>query len=328
MQLHDDPPPRLWRFIAHPDSASAFELDRRPAVYGWTADRGGHVRRGDLVLLYGSHRMQRYVAIARVCADPVENDRAQRLMKNRSWWTYLQVQPLRHSVPRQEVEALAEAKRDRSGLKTPSGARSNRVADGIASSALDLLVAGDAKARQRLAAWRSGGGSWPEDLDTEELRYSELGEAEPAEPGREAKLTRAVAARLVRSGRFRYVDPVDRLDTRRLPGHPAARSLEYPIRDEYGAGRIDVLLVEESARRPTLLVIEVKLRASLARGRDPVAQVTRYVAALSSLHGDDWDLTALVVAEFLPPDVQAKARQHGVEYRTAKSNGQLDRRYP
>lgn len=78
-----------WRILAGPESVLFYTHDRRSSVDMWTADIAGRMRHGDVALMYGTGRMQSYVAIARACCDPVENDRAQRLRRHRRPWVYL-----------------------------------------------------------------------------------------------------------------------------------------------------------------------------------------------------------------------------------------------
>src|SRR4051812_48570099 len=94
-----------WRFLAGPDSTMQFEVDKRRTYGAWTADQGGHASKGDLVALYATGRIQAYVAIGRICCDPVQNDKVRRRIADRDWWTFVQWQPLVQSVPRAIVES-------------------------------------------------------------------------------------------------------------------------------------------------------------------------------------------------------------------------------
>ncbi len=127
----------------------------------------------DLVVLYATGRLQRYMAIARVCHRPTQNDKVRRRRADREWWTYLQVQPLERTVPRAEVEAQRIARVERSGVGTPTGSRSNRIAPAIADELLDFLVSGDGRASATLKSWRRGTGAWARHLDAAELRWAE-----------------------------------------------------------------------------------------------------------------------------------------------------------
>jgi hypothetical protein len=308
--------PRVhWRFVAGPESLMAYELDKRRTVAAWTADRSGKARRGDLVALYATGRLQSYMGIARVCCKPVQNVEVSRRVADREWWTYLQIQPLRRTVPRGEVEAQGFSQRAGSGLQTPSGARSNRVADEIAEEAFDFLVGGDGGARETLKRWRAGQGAWPRALGVRDLRDADWNRPERSSP-QELLLSRQIAKRLVASGRFRYVRDDDGLGTASARANdPTRLSLEHPIQDAAGRGRIDILLVDTQRPR-TLLVIEVKLHATLAPGRDPIPQLIRYCNALTQEVGGRWTARPLIVAERLAEAVKLNADAHGIAYRS------------
>lgn len=282
-------PPAHWRFLAGPESLIAYETDKRRSVAAWTADRSGQAARGDLVALYATGRLQRYMAIARVCCRPVENAKAHPRRRDREWWTYLQTQPLARTIPRAELESQGFAQSEGSGLKTPRGSGSNRISDAVAGEAFDFLVHGDAGSADTLRRWRAGSGAWPKGLDVEELQWADWERPERKSP-EELLLSEQIAAHLVKTGAFRYVRPDDDVGPdRRGAGNAARLSLEHPIRDDAGKGRIDVLLVDQ--RRPqTLLAIEVKLRATLAPNRNPVPQIIRYRAALQQRDGDRWNI--------------------------------------
>jgi hypothetical protein len=308
-----------WRILAGPESTLQYTQNARRELAIWTADRSGKMRRGDVVLLYGTKRLQEYVAVARACCDPVQNDRAQRLRKNREWWTYLQVQPLHTPLPRERIQSEDFAQIDGSGLNTPSGSRSNRVSDAAFDGFQSVLAGHDRRAADQLSKWRSGGGRYPRSLDIEELRWAEW-EAPAARKQEELLLSQRIAARLVKTRGVRYLTPGDRPETSVGP----VRSLEHPIQDAAGAGRVDVVLVDDRLETPTLLAIEVKLRASLAPGRNPIPQAIRYRAALELAYGAGWTVRPLIVAEHFHVAVLEDAEAKGLEHRICKRSGKLD----
>ncbi len=294
----------VWRFVAGPESLLYYERDGRPNVTPWTADRAGAVEKGDIVLLYAKGSMQRYVAVARVCCAPAQNSRARRRIADREWWTYLQVQPLARSVERVIVEAQKFAGPG-SGLQTPRGGQANRVSPDSGGEALDFMVADDPVAAKRLESWRPGGrGPWPRNLDLEELERSDWSPPE-AQLQEEVILCRKLADQLVRSGDFRYLQMSD--------GVGNALSLEHLIRDAAGRGRIDVLLVDQRTTKPTLILIEAKLRATPSW--NPVPQAVRYRACLTDRDGGSWTIRAVVVAESFHDLVLEQATASGIEHR-------------
>ena len=227
----------------------------------------------------------------------------------------MQWQPLARSVPRATIESQPFAQVDRSGLKQPSGASSNRVNDAIATEAFDFLVANDPQAAKTLGSWRDGKGKWPAHLDPDALRDSDWFRPE-ARSSEELRLSRKIAANLVKSGRFRYLTPDDEISKRAPKEYQAdGLSLEHRIQDEAGFGRVDILLID-TTQPNTLLAIEVKLRATLAPSREPVGQVIRYTNALKATHGSQWQIQPLVVAEHFDEAVIALAHEQGVQART------------
>jgi hypothetical protein len=308
-----DSPRVHWRFLAGPESLIGYETDKRCSVSAWTADRGGHALKGDLVALYATGRLQRYMAIARVCCRPVRNSKVRARIDDREWWTYLQVQPLACTVPRAQVEAQDLAQTERSGLRTPHGSGSNRVGDAVAGEAFDFLVDGDANATATLQRWRTGSGDWPKHLDLEELKLADWAPPERS-ASEEMRLSRQIAAHLVKTGKFRYLRAEDRVGADRGGDDPARLSLEHRIRDAAGTGSIDVLLVD-LRHRTALLAIEVKLRATLAPHRNPVPQIVRYGAALKQRDGGSWSVGTLVVAEHFADAVIDEAERHEIDRR-------------
>jgi hypothetical protein len=145
--------PAFWRLVAGPESMVQYTESTRPGVGMWTADTGGNMKRGDIVLMYGTRRLQSYVAIARVCSAVRSNDKAKRLKKDREFWMYLQSQPLAEPIPRQIVEAETFAQHDGSGMQTPRGPRANRISPESFDGFCGLLRAHDEKAVKRLEAW-------------------------------------------------------------------------------------------------------------------------------------------------------------------------------
>jgi hypothetical protein len=320
--------PTCWRFMAGPESVMYYERDKRPSVTAWTADRGGHTRRGDLVLLYGTKRLQRYAAIARVCCDPVQNAKARRLKRDRDYWTYLQVHPLAESVPRAAVEAQPFSQVEGSGLKAPRGGQANRIDPSAAEAVLEFLTRNDPAAHTRLESWLPGGkGRWPRRLDMDELAWADWAPPE-TRTQEELLLTRKIADRLVRTPAYRYLrtsDGVGRTVTAR-DDVGSRLSLEHRITDAAGLGKIDLLLVDEKASGPTLLLIEVKLRASLAPGRNPLPQIVRYRQALEEREEHRWAVKVCAVAEHFDPMVLDEARVHRIECRTSSPvRGNLSR---
>lgn len=306
---------KLWRFVAGPESLYYYERDQRPNVTPWTVDRAGTARKGDLVLLYAKGSMQRYVAIARICCAPQQNSRARRRIADRDWWAYLQVQPLARSIDRTELEEQPFAKSG-SGLLTPRGGQANRVHDDVADAALDFVVAHDPRAAERLRSWQSGGGGrYPANLDLDELAWSDWSPPE-AQRQEEVKLCQRIADQLVRSGDFRRLVVAD--------GVGNGASLEHPIRDVAGHGRIDILLVDVREKSPTLVVIEVKLRARPSW--NPVPQAMRYRACLEERDGPRWRIRSVVVAEHFHDLVVQQAQDAGIEHRTCtRAGGKLQR---
>lgn len=310
-----------WRFLAGPESTMQFVHDKRPSVGGWTVDRSGRAQPGDVVLLYGTGRLQSCVAIARVCSPAVQNYKAKgrHRKSNREWWAFLQIQPLLQAMPRATIEALPIAGQEGSGLQQPHGSRANRVAPDAAEAALALLTRNDAKAAARLLSWRTGSARWPRHLDLDDLREADW-EAPDTRSPEEILLCRRIAARLVRKSRFRYLtldDGVGRVNVAwNERTDPGQMSLEHHVSDDAGRCRIDILVVDTGAQTPTLLAIEVKLRASPAGSRNPIPQIIRYCRALEQRNGTEWRVQSLVVAEHFSELVVDQANAHGVPVST------------
>lgn len=321
MTLNVATEPNAWRVVAGPESVMQFVGTRRPAIFMWTADRSGRMHLGDVVLIYGTKRLQSYAAVARACSVPRENDRARRRDKNPDWWIYLQVQPFGEPIPRALVEAQAFAAPEGSGVKTPAGSGCNRVSPKAIRGFLDLLRDHDPKAARRMETWLVGKGTYPKGLDMDELRYADWDPPERQSP-EELKLSRRIAAQLVRSKRFHYLTNDDAA-YRRPTTDPAGLSLEHPIADDGGRGSADIVLVDRQASPPTLLVVEVKLRATLAPNRNPVPQVRRYRAALERAYSG-WRVNAVVVAESFQDEVLSQAEAQRVpHYVCSPTTGRL-----
>lgn len=290
----------------------------------WTADRSGRMQRGDVVLMYATKRLQSYVAVARVCCDPVQNDRAQRLKKNRQWWTYMQVQPLRSEIDRGAVESAPFAQDAGCGLKTPAGSRVNVVSPSARDGFAVLLLEHDPKTAKRLNKWLAARGRYPRGLDLEELRWADWTPPATSSP-QELKLSRRIAEQLVKTREFRYLTAKD-VAVSRVARDVADLSLEHPIRDLAGRGRVDILLIDLRRSAPTLLAIEVKIRASLAPGRNPIPQIIRYREVLTADYGAAWKIETLLVAEHFHDAVIEEASQRGLDYRVcSRRTGRLQR---
>ena len=298
-----------------------FVGDKRPSTGGWTVDRSGRAKRGDLVLLYGTGGLQSCVAIARVCSPSVQNYKAKgRWRKNkREWWSYLQIQPLAQPVPRATIEALPAAQRPGSGLQQPRGSRANRVSPEAAEAALQLLTRDDAKAATRLHAWQTGTARWPRHLDLDDLRHADWYAPETRSP-EEILLCQRIAKRLVLKSGYRYLTRDDAVGTAPASWDPRAEpgrmSLEHRITDEAGHGRIDILLVDTRVHEPTLLAVEVKLRATPAGSRNPIPQIIRYRDALQQRNGADWNVRVLLVAGHFSDLTVAEAKAHDLPLTT------------
>jgi len=161
--------------------------------------------------------------------------------------------------------------------------------------------------------WIAGRGRYPPELATEELRWAEWERPAKSTPA-ELLLSAQIAERLVKTKQFRYLAAADMANP---------RSLEHPIRDLAGAGRVDILLVDLRRMSPTLLGVEVKLRASLAPANNPIPQITRYHAALVDRYSPCWAVETLIVAEHFGDAVIREAAQKGIRYVYTDRSGRL-----
>lgn len=180
----------------------------------------------------------------------------------------LEVQPLRSPIPRTQIESETFAQPEGSGLKTPAGSRCNQVSAAALEGFTKVLREHDPSAAARFDGWIAGRGDYPQRLDLEELRWSDWDPPTTVSP-EELRLSKQIAAHLVSTKNFRYVTP----EELRKPGRRRDKfgcSFEHSIRDLAGTGRVDVLLADRRSAKPTLLAIEVKIRASLAPSRNPV----------------------------------------------------------
>jgi hypothetical protein len=126
----------------------------------------------------------------------------------------------------------------------------------------------------------------------------------------------------VKTGDFRYVTPDDIALARRFAAS-TSYSLEHPVRDLDGAGSIDILLVDLRQRSPTMLIIEVKIRASMRPGRNPIPQLIRYRVALQSTIGDTWSIDALAVAEHFHDDVVEEGNRASIPVSLCGASGRI-----
>ncbi len=309
-----------WRLAAGPDSVEQFVGARRATVGQWTADTHGRMRRGDVVLLYGTETLQCYAAVARVASDPVENSRAQRLKKNRRWWVWLQIQPLQKVIPRHDVEVKRFAEGERSGLKRPQGASAHLVSPDAIEGFLGFLGTRDEVAARKLEEWLDGRGRYPRDIDEDELRDADWSPPQRRTPI-ELQLSRDIAAKLNRQKGLRYLTEQEAQFSRR-GDDPARFSREHPMVDHEGPGRADIVMVDERREKPTLIVIEVKIKASLAMGRNPL-KVANYADALAKAYGRSWAVRPVIVAQHFAPSLLREAAKAKIEHRTVNSAGKL-----
>ena len=315
--------PQLWRFSARPNSTEGLVgSGERLAI--WTTDRAGNAARGDLVLLYASHEIGEYVAIGRLATDARMNRRARRRIKDREGWAYLQIRPFRRGIPEREISTLRAAVGG-SGILTPTGHRANRVSAAAAPQVLDHLAAADLGIKGVLADWRRRRGDYPADreLDLEELEWSDLG-VDERQRQEELLLSQRIAKHLTRRGsRYRYLEPGELGDRKpRRDRGPEQYSLEHHVG---GRERVDVLLVDAdalAAGQRRLLAIEVKVRASIAVGRNPVPQIEYYRGRLEELY-PGWSVETRVVARRFQDAVLEDARAAGVPHHVAQANGRL-----
>ena len=70
--------------------------------------------------------------------------------------------------------------------------------------------------------------------------------------------------------------------------------------------------MDTRADKPTLLAIEVKLRATPAGSRNPIPQVIRYRDALQRRNGADWNVRVLLVAGHFSDLVVQEAQAHNL----------------
>jgi hypothetical protein len=259
-------------------------------VYMWTVPPAA--RRGDLAVIYTKGVVQSYVAVARICCDAREG-------YDERHWSWLQCQPVA-PLPQTAVAAIAGTQRPRTGLNTPAGGRYNEIRELPGRSAfLTRLVEGDPHTAKRLAGWRWGRGSWPRDADCRELHSAEW---EPPErrTQEELKLSRRLAETLVDEGLARYLQPEDRL-------YP--RSLEATVTLDDGATRrIDIILISLVHPRPTLLLIETKIKAMPWPGRNPIDQLLSYEPAVRRDCGRRFHVLRWAIAEEFHPLVRQEAR--------------------
>ena len=156
----------------------------------------------------------------------------------------------------------------------------------------------------------SGRGRYPRALDLEELRWADWQRPATSSP-EELRLSRQIARHLVSTKGFRYLTPAD-VPTSRVLRDDADLSLEHPINDLAGRGRVDIVLVDARRSVRTLLAIEVKVRASLAPARNPIPQIIRYREALTLAYGVGWRIDTLVVAEHFHDAVIEEADRKGL----------------
>jgi hypothetical protein len=106
----------------------------------------------------------------------------------------------------------------------------------------------------------------------DDLREADWHAPETRSP-EEVELCERIATRLVKTSGYRYLtrdDGVGKASAWDPRAEPGRMSLEHRITDRTRAGRIDILLVDTRAHKPTLLAIEVKLRATPAGSRNPI----------------------------------------------------------
>lgn len=118
----------------------------------------------------------------------------------------------------------------------------------------------------------------------------------------------------MRTGDFRRLTPED--------GIGGGESLEHRVEDLAGTGRVDIVLVDVRQSSPTLVAIEVKLRA--LPSWNPVPQAQRYRACLEERDGARWRVRAVVVAEYFHDFVLDQALAADIEHRLCtRARGRL-----
>lgn len=300
-----------WRLAAGPDSVEQFIGARRATIGAWTADRSGKIARGDVVLIYGTQKLQCYAAIARVASAPVQNDRGQRLKKNRRWWMWLQILPLANPIPRGLVERQAFAQVAGCGLMRPQGASCHRVSPDAISGFAKLMRRHDEAAAARLDEWLAGRGRYPRGLDIEELREADWSPPPRVSP-EERLLSMRIAERLNRQRGLRFLREGEAVFPRR-GDDPARFSLEHPMQDHIGRGFADIVMVDERGSKRALIVIETKIRATLALAQNPL-KVQGYADALKQDYGRSWAVRPVIVAEHFAASLLEEAKRQKIEH--------------
>lgn len=314
----------MWRLQARRESAERYVTDppRGLVTEAWTADRAGRMRQGDVVLLYATAPIQAYVAVGRVCHEPVQNWRARRLKKNRDWWTFIELMALSAPISRSDVEDLEGAGDPGSGLGPPRQSRAYRIAHEMHDAVLALLRDRDVSAFTQLQHWLDSTPAYPPHLDVGDLEHAVWRPSE-ARPVEELELAKAICKRLVRTGSYRLLEEGD-VSGPGLTQASRLRSVEHYLGRAEGGRRIDILLRDARSSDPTLLLVEVKTHASLAPGRDPVRQVLDYRACLTRRE-PGIAIRVAVVAKTFSPGVVENAIAADVPYRVCSSSGKLNK---
>lgn len=287
--------PTRGRVVVHEacGSVNADEIRRARDKYVATWTVVSAARRGDLVVLYETGRSQ-WFAFGRVLADAVPS-----AVKKRQYFTYLEVFPVLRPV---SLGAMQRAAPEWRALFNQI--KGQTVPAPAAQKLLRRMVKEDNRATVVLAGWAGGARWWrPSDAAVEELAKLSWSPADrpPPPDGSELKLQREIADYLSRTRRARALTSDDGVDLRH----------SFHVRHDDGSwGFADCVLVDLRRER-TLLVLEVKKHASLARSREPVEQVIRYRNSLGPT-ARGWKLRAIAVCESHSDGVEWLARRRRV----------------
>jgi len=290
----------LWHFASYGTSIELVAALRAPAVFAWTAPAGAQPH--DLAVLYAGKPRSEWMAVGRICSEPVRNRDGQRL----AWVQWI---PSRAPVGLD----VMRARHSDSWPKLRNMAGQHARVPGKAAQALRRGLLRDPRAAAQWQKWAGPRTRLPHHLDPGELASSGY-EPDPAPQlaeDHERHLQAEIAQRLI--GLRRGID-ADRHPALLRAANPALelRRIAGTLYNEDGYRREwDILLVDPSADR-RLLLIEVKKIARATLQDAGVAQVLDYARLLAPLV-PGWRIRPVVCAPRVRDSIIRDARHNRVE---------------
>ncbi len=296
----------VWMFKAGPESCEGLPK-ARAGVYTWTAPKSA--KRGDLFYLYCTRPSSSFVALGRLCTDPVPPRRS-RLRRGRGttrtgkprYAAWVQIIGFEHPTHLHEARMHGDL-RGWGALRNLAGTHARVPDAGVRWALEEILLLTNPAASDRHRKWLTGS-PYPRDLDPREPARLMW---EPPPPGKrpndhEVFLQRRIAKYLRHHG---WRDHDRERDGFSIPPSNLLRL------DERSRGFPDIVMVSTS-RQKVLVVVEVKKDATPYPGRNGVDQLDDYGPAMRRV-ARGWTVERWLVARSIHPVVQKWAADRRIE---------------